>query len=90
MLTEGDFQSLFGSGTRGFGFDEDGQKDLLLSHVLLAACRPSQKALEIYGSNGGGAFTDTLLKILTSTDVTNLTYKDLMKRVREAFPFKEE
>jgi len=78
----------WGYGTRGI-VTQDDEKDGLNSYVLLAACRSGQKALEIYGSNGGGAFTSTLLKVLTETDISGLTYKDLMKRVREAFPYKE-
>lgn len=48
------------------------------SHILLAACRESEKAHE---ENHRGMFTGALLHALHQVETHKLTYKDLMQRI---------
>lgn len=50
----------------------------LTSHVLLAACRPSEVARE---KDGNGLFTRALLRELEANDVTKISYVDLIRQV---------
>ncbi|THU90085.1 hypothetical protein K435DRAFT_968821 [Dendrothele bispora CBS 962.96] len=50
----------------------------LLSHVLLSACLPTQRAKERPGS---GVFTSSLLKLLRKYGVDKLTYKEVIARL---------
>ena len=50
----------------------------LSSHILLAACRESEKAHE---ENHRGLFTGALLHVLREVETHKLTYKDLMQRI---------
>ena len=52
----------------------------LNSHVLLAACRESEKAHE---ENRRGKFTGALLHALRQVEAHKLTYKELMHQITE-------
>ena len=50
----------------------------LTSHILFAACRPSEFAREI---NGRGAFTTELLKVLRAHPPDKLKYRDILHKI---------
>ncbi|KAH9485842.1 Metacaspase-1 [Psilocybe cubensis] len=52
----------------------------LASHVFLAACSASERAIEI---NGRGQFTRALLKVLNSVPISEISYVDLMDRLEQ-------
>lgn len=65
------------SGTRVYS-DFARNRNVLQSHVLLAACRSEELAFE---RTNGGLFTNALLKTLKDTGIDKLTYASLLNKM---------
>ena len=50
----------------------------LRSHILLAACSATERAVE---SNEHGCFTSALLKLFSTTPPNEITYQDVLSRI---------
>ena len=59
-------------------WDEHAPRCGLASHVLLAACRPSEVARE---NDGRGAFTTKLLQLLREVPPHELRYCDILDKI---------
>jgi hypothetical protein len=59
-------------------WDEHAPQRGLASHVLLAACRPSEVARE---NDGRGAFTTKLLELLREIPPHELRYCDILDKI---------